>query len=171
MKIAPIETERLRLRGFEKADALFAIGIWNDPEMGQYLPDPALETIDPAYLHMVEALGEDEACCYLIAEKKDTQERIGTCSFIPQNGGASYDIAYCVHKSHWGRGYATEMARGMIAHAAAQGAGKITVDVNRENAASNHIVQKLGFAPVGERTYTKKGTDRLFTDIRYERNL
>ncbi|MCI8716285.1 MAG: N-acetyltransferase, partial [Oscillospiraceae bacterium] len=36
MKIEPIETERLRLRGFTPADAMFAIGIWNSPDTGEY---------------------------------------------------------------------------------------------------------------------------------------
>ena len=35
MKIQPIETSRLYLRGFTPADARFALGIWNDPEMGK----------------------------------------------------------------------------------------------------------------------------------------
>ena len=102
MKIEPIETERLRLRGFTPADAMFAIGIWNSPDTGEYLTDEPMETIAPAYLKRVEVLGEDEGCCYLIAEDKATGERVGTCSFIPKDG--VYDIAYCVSKEHWAQG-------------------------------------------------------------------
>ena len=43
MKIQTIETPRLYLRSFEKEDARFAISIWNDPEMGEYLLDEAME--------------------------------------------------------------------------------------------------------------------------------
>lgn len=168
MKIEPIETMRLCLRGFGKEDACFAISIWNDPEMGQYLPDPAMEEIDPEYLKEIEALGEDPDCCYLISETKDTHERIGTCSFIPGNGGKVYDIAYCVHKDHWGRGYATEMAGGMVDYARKQGAEKITVSVSRENVASNTVVKKLGFEVVGESTYRKRGTDLVRSEYKYE---
>ena len=46
MRVETIETERLYLRGFQKEDAIFAISIWNDPEMGEYLPDQAMEEID-----------------------------------------------------------------------------------------------------------------------------
>ena len=46
MKINDIETPRLLLRGFTKEDALWAYSIWNNPEMGQYLPDEAKEEID-----------------------------------------------------------------------------------------------------------------------------
>lgn len=72
MNIEKIETNRLYLRPFTKDDALFAISIWNDPEMGEYLGDPALETIDPEYVKEIEALGDDPICCYLIAESKTT---------------------------------------------------------------------------------------------------
>ena len=102
MKIPTIETPRLYLRGFQKEDARFAAGIWNDAEMGEYLPDEAMEELDEEYLHQLEQLGEDEECCYLIAEDKQSGERLGTCSFLPKDG--VYDLAYCVHKQFWGRG-------------------------------------------------------------------
>lgn len=171
MKIRTIETPRLYLRGFRREDARFAIGIWNDPEMGKYLPDPSLENVEEEYLRSIEALGEDDTCCYLIAERKGTGERIGTCSFIPMQDGKVYDIAYCVHRNFWNNGYATEMAQGMIDYAKEQGAEKITVDVNKENVASNKVVGKLGFEVVGEKSYQKKGTNLNFADYHYEKNM
>lgn len=167
MKIKPIHTERLVLRGFEPADAAFAISIWNDPEMGEHLPDPSIEHVDLAYRKMVEGLGNDEECCYMISTLKSTGESIGTCSFIPSEEGTVYDIAYCVHKAFWNQGFATEMVKGMIVHARQQGAAKITADINRDNPASNAIARNLGFTVVGEKTYTKKGTALVYTDIRY----
>ncbi len=47
VKIEPIETPRLILRGFTKEDALWAYSIWNDPEMGEYLPDEAKQEVAP----------------------------------------------------------------------------------------------------------------------------
>ena len=70
MNIEKIETNRLYLRPFTKDDALFAISIWNDPEMGEYLGDPALETIDPEYVKEIEALGDQCHLLLLIAEFK-----------------------------------------------------------------------------------------------------
>ncbi len=83
MKIKPIETSRLVLRGFTKEDALWAYSIWNDPEMGEYLPDEAKEDIDPEYIKSLEVLGENKECCYLIPVLKNSDQRVGTCSFIP----------------------------------------------------------------------------------------
>lgn len=172
MKIESIETPRLFLRGFEKSDAPFAMSVWNDPEMGQYLPDENAEAMTEAqreeYLRSLEGLGEDPECCYLISVDKGSGQRIGTCSFIPDAGGEVYDIAYCVHRSFWRKGYATEMAQGMIDFARAQGARKVTVLVGSENAPSNAVVKKLGFQKVGEGTYKKRGTGLTLTDYHYE---
>ena len=55
-----IETSRLIIREFTKEDAPFAASIWNDPTMGEYLPDESMTEIDPEYLHSLETLGEDE---------------------------------------------------------------------------------------------------------------
>lgn len=92
MKIENIETQRLYLRGFEKEDVGFAMSVWNDPEMGEYLPDPTMENMNEEYRKSLETLGDDEECCYLISESKNTGDCIGTCSFIPSDGGLVYDI-------------------------------------------------------------------------------
>lgn len=166
MKIPPIQTSRLTLRGFTPADARFAIGIWNDPEMGQYLPDPVMTDIDPAYLREIEALGEDPECCYLIAEDA-AGTRVGTCSFIPAADGSSYDVAYCAHKDFWNRGLATETARGMVDYARSQGAAQVTVSVGQDNGPSNRVTEKLGFALDHESTYRKQGADKVMKDYHY----
>ena len=171
MRVETMETDRLYLRGFQKEDAVFAISIWNDPEMGEYLPDQAMEKIDKVYLKEIEKLSEDEVCCYMIAEFKDTHERVGTCSFIPSEDGKAYDIAYCVHKKYWRNGYATEMVQGMVDYAKKQGASKVTVRVNKENTASNAIVKKMGFEVTGEKCYKKRGTELEFCDYLYELNF
>ena len=54
------------------------------------------EEIDEEYLKMLEGLGEDDECCYLIPVFKDSLERVGTCSFMISEDKKVYDIAYCV---------------------------------------------------------------------------
>lgn len=171
MQIETIDTKRLYLRGFQKEDAVFAISIWNDPEMGEYLPDEAMVEIDETYLKEIEKLPEDEVCCYLIAELKDSHERVGTCSFISSEDDKVYDIAYCVHKKYWRNGYATEMVRGMVDYARQHSASKVTARVNKDNIASNTIVKKIGIDIIGEKYYKKRGTELEFCDYVYELNL
>lgn len=168
MKIKNIETSRLLLRGFTKDDALWAYSIWNDKEMGKYLPDEGKEEIDYEYVKQLEGLGEDDECCYLIPVLKDSLEPVGTCSFIMSEDKEIYDIAYCVHKDFWNKGYATEIAQGMIAYARSQGAKKVTIFISQENIASNRVAQKCGGEIVSESTYKKRGTDITMKDYKYE---
>ena len=167
MKIEEIVTKRLRLRGFTKDDAVWAYSIWNDPQMGQYLPDEAKEEVDEAYIKELEILGEDEECCYLIPVLKDTGERVGTCSFIPEEDGKVYDIAYCVHEKFWNRGFATEIAQGMIDYARRHGAEKVTILVSKENVASNHVAQNCGGVIESINDYRKKGMDVVMQEYKY----
>lgn len=171
MKIGTLETERLYLRSFKKSDAEFAIGIWNDPVMGEYLADEAMLEISEDYLREIENLADDNQCCYMIAELKENRERVGTCSFIPCNDGKVYDIAYCVHKNYWRKGFATEMILGMIDYATKRGAKKITVCVDKNNTGSNAVMKKLGFTVAEENSYKKRGTDRICEDYKYELHL
>ena len=168
MKIKPIETARLTLRGFTKEDALWAYSIWNDPEMGEYLPDEAKEDIDPEYIKELEVLGENEECCYLIPVFKKSGQPVGTCSFIPSEDKKVYDIVYCVHKEFWNQGYATEIAQGMIDYARDQGAEKVTIFVSKGNIPSNRVAVKCGGKIVSESTYKKRGTDMIMEDYLYE---
>lgn len=168
MKIDPIETSRLILRGFTKEDALWAYRIWNDPEMGEYLPDEAKEDIDPDYIKELEILGDNEECCYLIPVLKNSTQRIGTCSFMIFEDNKVYDIAYCVHKDFWRQGYATEIAQGMIDYARSQGAEKVTIFVSKENVPSNRVAIKCGGKVVSEKSYKKRGTDITMEEYKYE---
>ena len=60
----------------------WAYHIWNDPEMGKYLPDEAKEDIDEEYLKELEVLDDSDECCYLIPALKDSMQRVGTYSFM-----------------------------------------------------------------------------------------
>lgn len=171
MKIKGIKTERLNLRNYEKTDLNFIISIWNDPEMGKYMPDPSIENMDEEYRKVYETLEEDEECCYLISECLDTGERIGTCSFVASEDGSTYDLGYCVHMKFWRNGYGTETLQGMIDYAKSRGAKKITASVNKKNEASNAIMRKLGFNIVGESKFKKIGTDSIMESYLYSLEL
>lgn len=171
MKIPPIETPRLTLRGFTKDDALWAYSIWNDPEMGHFLPDETKTDIDWAYVRSLEGLGDDAKCCYLIPVLKGTDKRVGTCSFMVSGNGRVFDLAYCVHKDFWRQGYATEMAQGMMAYARSQGAETATIWVSRDNAASHAVAKKCGGRLAGEKSYKKHGAELVMTEDLYEVTL
>ncbi len=56
------------------------------------------------------------------------------------------EVGYRLQPAHWGHGYATEAARRLVEHGFEQlELGTIAAIVNVENAASNRVIQKLGF--------------------------
>ena len=171
MRVQTIETNRLYLRPFERTDARFAISIWNDKEMGEYLLDEAMEEISDEYLRMIEDLADDDECYYVIAENKETRERIGTCSFILTKDGTTMDIAYCVLKKLWRSGYATEMARGMVDYAKAHGVEKVTINIAKDNAGSVGVARKLGCTLKEEKLCVKRGEEEAHTVCLYELDL
>ena len=62
-------------------------------------------------------------------------------------------LAYWLGVPHWGRGYATEAARGLLSHAFETLEGDtIYSGVFTENSASMHVQRKLGFVHDGETT-------------------
>lgn len=171
MKIEAIESPRLIIRSFLKKDALRAYKIWNDPEMGEYLPDEAKVGVDSKYIKELEELENDEECTYLIPISKETKDRVGTCSFLLTDGGDTYDIAYCVHKSLWNKGYATEIAQALISYARKKGASKVSIIVNQENMASRRVAEKCDGKIVSKDTFTKKGSKEVKKNYKYEINL
>ena len=162
-----MKTQRLNLRRYKKEDMQFVMSIWNDAEMGKYLPDPVFEQIDEVYRRALETLSEDKSCWYFVAELKETGERIGTCSIMPKEG-AVYDIAYCVHKKYWRNAYASEMVQGVMEYARQNGVQKITVSVAKGNTASKAVMKKFGFQVVGEGTFKKRGTNMVVENEQYE---
>ena len=173
MKIETIETPRLALRGFTPGDAPFAMSLWNDPDTGRWLSDPALEAIPDlaAYTKSVEGLGDALDCCHLVAVDRATGQSVGTCSFIPENGGRSYDIAYAVQPACQRQGYGTEIVEGLIGYARARGAGAVTIRIAKENEASNALARKVGALIIAEGSYTKGGTDEVIPNYIYELKL
>jgi len=69
----------------------------------------------------------------------------------PDENGA-VEIGYGVNPSYQNRGYATEIARGLVAWALAQpGVRRVTAECLEDNAGSIRVLEKVGFRRVGRR--------------------
>ena len=173
MKIENIETPRLCLRGFAPEDAPFAISLWNDASTGRWLSDPRIEDIpdQEAYMKTIENLEDTLDRCYLVAVDKATGERIGTCSFMPESNGRTYDLAYAVDPARQRHGYGTEMVEALIDYARARRAGAVTVKIAQENEASNALARKVGAQIIATGSFTKEGTGEVIPNFLYELKL
>jgi RimJ/RimL family protein N-acetyltransferase len=58
-------------------------------------------------------------------------------------------LGYWIGRDHWGRGYATEAARAVLRLARTLGHRQVFASHFTDNAASAHVLRKLGFGPTG----------------------
>ena len=74
---------------------------------------------------------------------------IGTIG-IGSFGQNPHELGYWFARDHWGQGYATEAARGILRTARALGIDKVTAGHFVENPASGRVLRKVGFRETGE---------------------
>jgi RimJ/RimL family protein N-acetyltransferase len=74
-----------------------------------------------------------------------------------------YEMGYVLHRDWWGRGFASEVARALVAFGFGElGAHRIYAQVDPENEASGRVVTRLGFTREGHlrKDMLKHGTWR-----------
>lgn len=72
---------------------------------------------------------------------------VGSCG-IGEYAGEP-ELGYWIARNAWGRGYATEAARGVIEVAKLLGIRRLTAGHFADNPASGRVIRKLGFRPTG----------------------
>jgi RimJ/RimL family protein N-acetyltransferase len=142
-----IETDRLLIRSFERADVPAYAEIVADPRVTRWIGDG-----EPLSFAQAEANVED-----LIALDRTTGisryaveldgELIGFCGF--RDLGDHIDFGWRYAHRHWGRGYATEAARAVLAHGIDElKLTRIVAVAYEANVGSVRVIEKLGFEHV-----------------------
>jgi ribosomal-protein-alanine N-acetyltransferase len=148
----PMMSERLRYRPVALADLEGFHGLVRDLYVRRYFMDGNLYPREWSQERILESEGlfERRGVGIWMVTERTTNELIGFCGFLeilrihrePQ-------VVYAMFERFAGLGYATEMARTSIAHARSQpGFAEIIASVDEVNAASLHILEKLGFERV-----------------------
>lgn len=78
-------------------------------------------------------------------------EVIGGGGLFRRRPDRDWEIGYWIGKPWWGKGFATELGRGLVDFAAQEfGAGQIIAGHYDDNPASGRVLEKLGFAYTGD---------------------
>lgn len=162
---------RIRIRSYEAADLDFVTGMWQDAENGRYLSDPTHAYVDEAYQTALDGMRDNPCGYYLIVERLDSGDRIGSACAFPDDAAKTYDIGYCLHISQWKKGYGTELVSLLLGWLKEIGACAVTAEVAAENAASRALLSKLGFAIERENEFKKYHMDVRFTSYIYRKDL
>jgi len=146
-----LETERLVLRGFTPDDVDGLVALDSDPEVMRFInggepADPALirtQTL-PRLLHDYPVLSTRG---YWAAEEKAARTFLGWFELRPleEHSAAVVELGYRLHRAAWGKGYATEGCRALVATAfTGLGVERITANTMAVNTGSRRVMEKLG---------------------------
>ena len=113
----PIRTERLLLRDFVAADLNAIHAYSSDPEVTRFMFfGPRSETDSRHYLQrMLESQAQKPRLTWELAIVRCSDDRlIGACDLTLEDEHEG-DLGYIFARDVWGQGYATEVARAMVA--------------------------------------------------------
>lgn len=148
----PLRTERLRLRDFTSGDFDAVHAYASDPRVtdnlcwGPNTPEQTRAFLDKAAR---ETRAVPRTGFSLGIEETAVPCIIGGIHIHPHGREAgTRELGYCLHPDFWGRGLASEAASAIVAFGfETLQARRLVAEVFASNAASTHILEKLGFHP------------------------
>ena len=148
-----LTTERLHLRPFTAADREAIHAVYSDPEVMRYVGHGAHRTPaeTAAALRVYGEVLERRGFSFLAVTERDGGALVGDAGLHPL--GDDIELGYTLARGAWGRGYATELGRALLAYAFdVLGAARVVAQVEPENTASRRVLEKLGMRAVDTRT-------------------
>jgi len=154
MAARTLTTPQLRLAPVSEADtdALHAILI--DADVRRYLCDGrivprefAVDLVrDSSKWFRLHSVG-----LWLLHESP-APRAIGFCMLRPPGEHPAPELLYALLPNSWGRGYAVEASRAVLAHAfEVLGCAEVIAEMDEPNSASVHVAEKLGMRFIGTR--------------------
>jgi ribosomal-protein-alanine N-acetyltransferase len=152
-----LETERLLFRSHEAQDENDFVQMHTDPEVRRYVGGRAWPLEKAVHRFRNEYLGRPTKIYGLWATVlKEEKRYIGCCGLRLAEGGAS--LGYYIARPYWRRGLASEACRAFIDVAFRRlRRTRIVADIEKGNAASEHILQKFGFKYVSQEEIPSSG--------------
>lgn len=151
-----LHSERLKLRPWQITDATFCRRLWE--ERDERVPARRRISEDG---HPTEADLEEWIRTYdttpepglLVVEQEPTRIPMGYCGLVENSVGqpAEPELAFEFLQEFWGRGFATEASRAVVARAQTIGYQYLASTVREWNTASFNVLGKLGFEFTGQR--------------------
>ncbi len=142
-----IRTDRLVLRPLRRVDLaklVDEIGNWEVARWLARVPHPYTAEDAETWLNSLSSV-DFELNIYR------SNALIGGVGVTRSRSGDRYELGYWLGQSHWGQGFATEAARGLLTHARDQWQlSKIKASYMEGNPASAKVLKKLGFELVGQ---------------------
>jgi RimJ/RimL family protein N-acetyltransferase len=146
-----LETERLTLRRFTPDDVENLVELDSDPDVMLYINggrptarDEIENEVLPAFLAYYERFA---GYGFWAAVEKSTDRFVGWFHFRPAPDAppGEVELGYRLHRSAWGKGYATEGSQALIDNGFAElGVERVFATTMTVNVASRRVMEKAG---------------------------
>ncbi len=157
------QTERLTARQWELSDLPHALELWGDPDVTQLIVSQGKLSQDQVIQRLNDEIDRQKihgVQYWPLFETKSGQfvgcSGLRPWKFTPEE--KNYELGFHIVKQCWGKGYATEAAKGAIKYAHEKlGLTKLYAGHHPQNANSRKILLKLGFRRTGDVFYEPTG--------------
>lgn len=142
-----LETERMLLRHMTLDDTEALLKIWGSPEAMRFYERPCDFDETRAFVERNIWRYEHDGHSLYAAILKDSGAVAGDCGLVKQdiNGATELEVAYHMRPDLWGKGLATEAARGCMNYAFEKlHARRLISMIRPENVASRRVAEKNG---------------------------
>lgn len=163
----PLRTERLVIREFEADDLDKLAALYGDPAVLWWEPEPySRERTAEALAHVLE-LYRTEGIAEFAVCLASTGEVIGDCGPVYRDveGERLPELGWDLRSDHWGHGYATEAARGVLTHAACVGLRRVYSLITPGNVRSQGVARRLGMSIERGVVYAERPHDLWALDL------
>ena len=140
------ETERLYARHMGPQDLDGLAALCADPIAMQYMDDGSILTREQCdqWIDICQVKYVDRGYGTSAIIEKGTDAYVGFCGVIRAPENDFDEIIYALGQDYWGKGYATEIARGMLDYVfSVSELDVIWSTINPANTPSIHIMEKL----------------------------
>jgi RimJ/RimL family protein N-acetyltransferase len=135
------------------SDAAALVALHTDPLVMRFWDAPAWESPDRAetFIRTCRTIAEEETGARVAIERRSDGTFIGWCGLTRWNHVfRSASLGYCFAESAWRQGFATEAARALLTWGFATfNLHRVQAEADTRNAASAHVLEKLGFTLEG----------------------
>ena len=160
------ETERLIFEKLKLEDLDSIMPIWGDAEIMKYCGGAGTRERELRALQYYIYMQQEKGFSPYKVIVKESGKTIGVCGFNPPARGYDTELMYHLLKSAWGKGYATEAAKGCIDFAKRElNIEKIGASVDLNNPASQKVLIKAGFQFVGMKWCEETKQDEYYYEF------
>jgi len=149
MRTRVLQTQRLTVRHFDRADAAFILELLNEPSWLRHIGDKGVKTLSEAERYIQDgpvAMYVRLGFGLYLVELAGSGEPVGMCGLVKRDSLEDVDLGFAFLPRFWGNGYAHEAAAAVLAYAIVDlRIDRIVAITSQTNQPSSKLLRRLGF--------------------------